>query len=215
MAKHPTSRSNRSAGRPSTDEVLEIENVILEIALGEFLERGYGGASLTRIVEKAGISKTTLYSRYGSKKELFRAIIFSQINRIDPGSLLRIDSMDCNLEQGLKSYANKMLELNLQGEMLAVNKLINSEAGRFPELGAAAAERTRLGVARITDFIERCAQAEGARCNNAELVAQVFIMMLRGWYMNVLLTNEIITTVKRKKWVEGAVHILLSSKESW
>ena len=215
MARHPSSRMNRSVGRPSTDDVLEIENIILQIALDEFLERGYGGASLTRIVEKACISKTTLYSRYGSKKELFRAIIFHQINRIDPGSLLRLDSKDCSLEQGLQSYANRMLELNLQGEMHALNKLINSEAARFPELGAAAAERTRLGIARIADFIERCAQAEGYRCRNADLVAQAFIMMLRGWYMNILLTNETITTAKRKKWVEGVVHILLADKKNW
>ena len=215
MARQSSSRLNRSAGRPSTEDALEIESIILQIALDEFLERGYGGASLTRIVEKAGISKTTLYSRYGSKEELFRAIIYSQINRIDPGSLLQIDSKDCDLAQGLKSYANRMLELNLQGEMLAVNKLINSEAARFPELGAAAAERTRLGIARIADFIERCAQAEGASCNNAELVAQAFIMMLRGWYMNVLLTNEAITTARRRKWVEGTVHILLSAKDDW
>ncbi|RLU00043.1 MAG: TetR/AcrR family transcriptional regulator [Ketobacter sp.] len=215
MARKPSSRLNRSAGRPSTDDVQEIENLILQVALGEFLERGYGGASLTRIVEQAGISKTTLYSRYGSKEELFRAIIFNQINRIDPGSLLKIDSIDCDLEQGLKSYANKMLELNLQGEMLAVNKLINSESSRFPELGAAAAERTRLGVVRIADFIRRCTQADGILCGNPELVAEAFIMMLRGWYMNVLLTNETVTTAKRRKWVEGTVHILLSSKEHW
>lgn len=202
-------------GRPSPEDVLEIESTLLSVALDEFLARGYGGASLSRIVEAASISKTTLYSRYASKKDLFQAIIYQQINRIDPGSLLRMDSKAHTLEQGLKVYANKMLELNLQGEMLGVNRLINSESGRFPELGAAASERTRLGVDRITSFIQSSAEADGVPCQNPRTVAEVFILMIRGWYTNVLLTNEAVTPIQRKRWVDGAVNTLLAAREGW
>jgi len=205
----------RTAGRPTTDEVLELENKLLEVSLNEFLEYGYGGASLTRIVTNASVSKTTLYSRYASKEELFRAIVYQQINRIDPGSLLRVETDDCSLEEGLTTYANKMLEFNLQGDMLGVNRLINSESSRFPELGAAAADRTRLGVERIKGFIQSCAKADGIPCRDPEIVAEVYIYMIRGWYINVMLTNQKITPAKRKQWVDRAVHSLLYDRENW
>lgn len=215
ISKRSTSKTVRSAGRPTPEDVLEIENRLLEASLEEFLEYGYGRASLDRIVKRARVSKTTLYSRYASKEELFRAIVYQQINNIDPGSLLRVDSDSFNLEDGLKSYANKMLEINLQGEMLGVNRLINSESGRFPELGAASAERTRLGIERISRFIKSCAEADGIPCKAPDSVAKAFILMIRGWYTNVLLTNQQVTTAQRKQWVDEAVHILISARNDW
>lgn len=211
----PKSSKSRSAGRPTTEQSLEIENRILDVALKEFLDRGYGNASLERIVKVAGISKTTLYSRFSAKEELFRAVVSNQINRIDPGSYLKVNSNSHNLEEGLISFANKMLEFSLQGEMLGVNRLINSESSRFPELGAAAAERTRLGVERITKFIQECAASRSIPCKDPQSVAEVFILMIRGWYTNIMLTNQQVPPAKRKRWVEKSVRILLSDQDAW
>jgi len=195
--------------------VLEIENMLIEAALEEFLEHGYGSASLDRVVKRARVSKTTLYSRYASKEELFRAIVYQQINRINPASLLQVDSHSFSLEEGLKSYANTMLELNLKGEMLGVNRLINSESGRFPELGTAAAERTQLGIDRISRFIADCAKSDGIPCRAPDSVARAFILMIRGWYTHILLTNQKVTKTQRQRWVEEAVHVLVSSRRDW
>ena len=62
---------------------------MLDVALREFLQLGYGSTSMTRIVQAAGVSKTTLYSRYPSKEDLFRAIIYEQIDRLSPSTSLR------------------------------------------------------------------------------------------------------------------------------
>ena len=205
----------RGVGRPSSDEVLDIEFKLLSVALQEFLDKGYGNASLERIVKQARVSKTTLYSRYPSKEHLFRAVVYQQISRIDPGAILRVDTSAPNLVEGLKAYANKMLELNLQGDMLEVNRLINSEASRFPELGAAAAERTRLGIERIEQFIKSCAEADAIACKAPKVVAEVFILLIRGWYTNVMLTNQPVSPKERKQWVDGAVNTLIASRSDW
>ena len=44
---------------------------ILEVALSVLAERGYRGASMREIAERAQASKETLYSRFGNKRELF------------------------------------------------------------------------------------------------------------------------------------------------
>lgn len=202
-------------GRPRVEDIAAIEGRLLAIALKEFLQHGYGGASMTRIVKAAGVSKTTLYSRFASKDQLFRAIIHQQIDRLAPATLLVPNAGRPDLERGLKTFANRMLEVSLRGDMLGVNRLIFSESHRFPELGAAAEERTELGIRRISGFIRECAIADGIPCRDPEGVAEAFILMLRGWYINVMLTNRRVRAAQRERWVERAVHTLLSSRSEW
>ena len=213
--KQPKTRSGGSRGRPRREDVVKIENKLLDVALREFLEHGYGGASLTRMVKQAGVSKTTLYSRFASKQDLFHTIMQKQIERLSPATLLASRRGKLDLEQGLKSYANHMLELSLEGELLGVNRLMYSESHRFPELGAAAAERTRLGIQRISDFIRDCAAQDNTPCKDPQSVAEVFILMIRGWYINVLLTNRTVSAQERRQWVDRAVNVLQSATEDW
>ena len=205
-------KTQRLRGRPRPEDVAAIESKLLQVAFNEFLEHGYGGTSMARIVKVAGISKTTLYSRFSSKEELFRAIIHLQIDNSAPAAFL---TSDVSLEQALKSYANQMIKLNLEGDMLGVNRLIYSESQRFPELGAAAAERTALGAKRISQFIQDCAKADGLNCKDPEVAAEVFVLMLRGWFVNVLLTNRKVSVAEREEWVGRAVNIFLADRKNW
>jgi len=211
----PDMPSRRGRGRPKLEDVAAIESKLLDIALNEFVKHGYGATSMSRIVKAAGISKTTLYSRFSSKGELFRAIMRQQIDRIAWDSSLRAKSGRPDLEKGLKAYGNQMVELSLKGDLLDVNRLIYSESNRFPELGAAAAERTEIGICQVADFIEECAAADNLPCRDPHAVAEAFINMMRGWYVNVMLTNRKIPARDREQWVERAVDILLRSRANW
>ena len=203
-------KSRRAPGRPKLKDVADIDRQLLSIALKEFFAHGYGATSLSRIVKLAGISKTTLYSRFTSKEDLFRAIMREQIDRLDAGAMLDSGAKRPDLEKGLKAYANRMLELSFEGDLLEVNRLISSESQRFPELGAAAAERTARGVQRIARFIRECAAADAVPCKDADAVAEVFILMLGGWYVNVMLANRRSSASERGQWVRRAVRRLLS-----
>lgn len=208
-------KSGRPRGRPRPEEVEALESELLDVALREFLEHGYGGASMSQIVKVAGISKGTLYSRYGSKAELFRAIVLAQIERLSPVSALQADGVPLGLEAGLFAYADHMLATNLEGDLLGVNRLIYSESHRFPELGAAAAERTSLGTRRIANFIRACAEQDNVPCQDPDGIAEAFILMLRGWYVNAILTNSEVSAVQRQRWVRQAVHTLISGRADW
>ena len=199
-------------GRPRQQDIASIEQKLLEVATAEFREHGFGGASLNRIVSAAAISKTTLYSRYASKSELFLAIVQQQITEMAPASVLPEPP---NLEAGLKAFANHILQKSLDDEMKDINRLMYSESARFPELAKAASDRTARGIKRIATYIETCATADNIPCSNASRVAEVFILMVRGWYMNVLLTNRKVSAAARKQWVDDAVQILLNSRKNW
>jgi AcrR family transcriptional regulator len=207
--------TGRLRGRPKFEDVAEIEDRLLSVALSEFVQEGYGGASMSNIVKAAGVSKTTLYSRYSSKEALFRAIMHQQIDQLGLIGFLRPQTGKPDLERGLKAYANGALEYSLRGGWLDINRLIYSESRRFPELGGAAAESIRVGVGHICDFIRRCAVADDIPCKDPERVAEAFILMLRGWYVNVMLYNHHVPAADRENWVEGAVRLLIAGREAW
>ena len=210
-----TKRPLRTRGRPNSAELAKLESVILKLALDEFLRHGYGGASLTNIVKSAGISKTTLYSRYASKAELFTAIVQQQIDALAPESVLPSEINTSSLEDGLIAYADHMLKRSLRPEIMGINRLMQSESARFPELGEAASNRTHRGIKRIADYIRKCAVNDNMPCKNPESVAEVFIYMIRGWYINTMMTNNIPGPAARKRWIKQSIHVLLSSREAW
>jgi TetR/AcrR family transcriptional repressor of mexJK operon len=222
MASKPQRKSNaervnkrRARGRPKLEDVATIESTLLDVALKEFVKHGYGATSMTKIVRAAEVSKTTLYSRFSSKEALFRAIMHQQIDRIGANAALKPNTGRPNLAQGLEAYANRMLDVSMKGSLLEVNRLVYSESQRFPELGIAAAERTEVGISQIADFIQECAAADGLPCRDPRMVAEVFIHMLRGWYVNVMLNNRKVSPATREQWVKRAVHALLSSRRDW
>ena len=205
----------RGRGRPSSKVAAELEEHILNVALNEFLQHGYGGSSLSNIISSAGISKTTLYSRFASKSELFSAVLQLQIDSLAPEAILPVKARSYSIEKGLTAYAEHMLRRSLQPDMMGINRLMQSEAARFPELGIAASDRTQRGIKRIAEFIEQCATADSLPCRNPESVAEVFIYMIRGWYMNILLTGRKVSPAARKKWIKQSIHVLLSSRDEW
>lgn len=205
----------RSRGRPKLEDVALIESRLLDVALQEFLAEGYGGTSLTRIVKAAGISKTTLYTRYSSKEHLFRAALQRQIDSLAAVAALRSPKGPLDLVGGLKAYGNRTLEISLEGDLLQVNRLIYSESARFPELGRAAAERSQTGIDDVAVFIQTCADADGVPCRDPRAVAEAFISMLRGWYVDVLLTNQPVSARQRQRWVDTAVQVLIAGRGEW
>src|SRR3954471_10651595 len=61
-----------TAQRQSADERRE---AVLEAALEEFAARGLDGASTEAIAAKAGISQPYVFRLFGTKKELFKAVV--------------------------------------------------------------------------------------------------------------------------------------------
>lgn len=205
----------RTRGRPRSGTVELIGSALLQGALKEFLRHGYGGTSMTQIVKSLGISKTTLYSRYTSKAELFQAIMTEQIDRLAAGAILHPSGAQVPLEEGLRAYAARTLELSFEGDLLQVNRLIYSESHRFPELGAAAAGRTEIGIRQIAGFIAECAVRDGIICRDPAGIAAAFIFMSRGWYVNMMLTNEPVSKAAIGRFAGQAVRALISSRAEW
>ena len=59
---------------------------ILEAAAVEFAARGYGGGSVNRIIDRAGISKGSLYYYFDDKEDLFATVMEQALTRLVEGA---------------------------------------------------------------------------------------------------------------------------------
>ena len=88
-----TREVERPPGRPRSEEA---HRAILDAAIDLFLERGLEGMSIEGVAAKAGVGKTTIYRRWGSKEDLIVAAIdevIFDVQATDQGSL-RADLID-------------------------------------------------------------------------------------------------------------------------
>lgn len=209
-------RRRRTRGRPRPEDAAAIDETLLAVALREFIEHGYGGASMSRVIAVAGVSKTTLYSRYGSKRELFNATL--RLKNVDPHAWTvfeeSIRSMD--LRAALIACMEHMLARNLEDDLLAINRLILNESARFPELGVEVQAKRGIGIRRIAALLREHAERDGFSCRDPDRVAALLIHASAGWYSTATrFSTQRVPEAECRRWVEDAVDLLLAGREQW
>jgi AcrR family transcriptional regulator len=128
----------------------EIRNGKLQKVAAElFLKRGYEGVTLDKIVERAGGSKSTIYSEFGGKCGLFLTSI-ENLCREANEPLTKIDYTGLNLEESLKKLSFHILKLITAKRSVELHRLAIGEALNCPEVGEAWYTH---GPARTASFI--------------------------------------------------------------
>lgn len=158
---------------------------ILEVAERSFLERGFADTSMSTIAAELGGSKTTLWTYFPSKEELFAAVLDSKIadfqQELD-GALIPSGGP----EAALSRFGRILLRKILSPLSVALHRLILAEAERFPWIGVAFAERGPDRVrARLARYIAEEMEAGRLREGDAMLAARQFVALCQaGCYLD-------------------------------
>jgi AcrR family transcriptional regulator len=204
----------RARGRPKAADLPELEARLIRVARRTFLAKGYGATSMNEVAKAARVSKGTLYARFPSKADLFRAIIEAQIRHAGAAAA-HVGPKPKRLHGMLRLYAERALRESLTEEIVQLNRLIYSEAGRFPELGEAAWLRSRAGVQQVAEHIREYALEEEIPCRNPEAAAEMFTTMLRGFYSDVMLSGRPATMAEVGAWTERMLEVFLAGRRGW
>ena len=124
--------------------------MLLEAAAEVFAERGYDGASVDEIARTAGVSVGSIYSRFGNKQALFRALMADFLER---DVTLARDRLAGGLAEGLSGMDERLLETADSRHRTLLDAETWVSAMRSPELREALAEHdreTRGAAARMT-----------------------------------------------------------------
>ncbi|SDC53648.1 transcriptional regulator, TetR family [Sphingomonas sp. YR710] len=170
-------------GRPTPSQAAEIDRSILSVARALFLSQGYAITSMEAVAAAAGVSKGTLYARYSSKGDLFKAIVAERLKAWAASSSDVTFDPAFNLEQRLLQRANAILDATGITEVRAFDRLISAEAGRFPEL---AKDFYDHGFAAVVNSVKNDFETVGGDSAGAILdstaVARIFTAGLIGWF---------------------------------
>ncbi len=145
------------------------ERRILDAALSVFAATGYSGASMDAIAAEARVSKPTLYQYFGSKEQLFAAMMLDKRDEM----LGVFDNPSPSLVRDLHDFAWRYAQTVMRPDLLSLARLIIGEAQRFPQIGRAyQASGPDHMLAGIMDYLTR-RRSEGALdFADAELAAQ-------------------------------------------
>ena len=108
---------------------------------------------MSSIAAELGGSKTTLWTYFPSKQDLFAAVIDDMVARY--GEALRVPlPPDGDPADTLRALAHSLMKTLMRPQIIAFHRIITGEAGRFPEIGALLFERgPARGQARVSAWL--------------------------------------------------------------
>jgi AcrR family transcriptional regulator len=211
----PRDRSNpvRSArsGRPSPASAAQLTERILDVAAAGFLADGYGATSIEAVAKAAGVSKRTFYHRFPGKPALFEAVV----RRLVEGWRMPFEATAGKLgtlEQSLEQIARFMLAAALTPDAIALNRLILSEAARFPELAQVInAHGAGQGVRLVVGILGEEIRAGRLVLHDPRFAAEQFLhLVLAGPQRRALGLGTPLEPPELGHWARDSVRLFLA-----
>lgn len=165
----------------------ERRKAILDVASRSFLENGYAATTMSAIAATLGGSKGTLWSYFPSKEALFAACL-DDATTAYIARLAELLDPDGDLGKTLRRLGLNMLSKITSPHSIALHRLVVSESGRFPEMGAIFYEHAPGHTRRlIAEFLERAMDRGLLRRADPNLAARTFTtLMLSGCHQSLI-----------------------------
>jgi AcrR family transcriptional regulator len=145
---------------------------ILEVALSVLAERGYRGASMREIAERAQASKETLYAWFGNKRGLFEELVSWQAERVDAVITPNLERDGDEPLEVLRGFALELQRLLLGERAVVINRAAISEAASDPTFARILATQGRGSVVlKLERYLE--GQRERGRLEFEEAEAAI------------------------------------------
>jgi AcrR family transcriptional regulator len=123
----------RGRGRPQLRCDEDTRAIIVEAARSEFATSGYAATSMESVARRVGMSTKTLYRLIPNKAALFEATVTERIDRFV--SIVKLRACDGrDIEAALTEALIVCGELILDGEVIALQRMILGESDKFPEV---------------------------------------------------------------------------------
>jgi len=129
----PVAEPQRGRGRPQVRCDDETRAVIIAAARKAFAANGFAGTGMDSIARTAGVSTKTLYRLFPNKVTLFEAMVSERIDAFV--SVVKLRACDGgDVEAALAEALTICGELILDGEVIALQRVIIGESDKFPDI---------------------------------------------------------------------------------
>jgi TetR/AcrR family transcriptional regulator of autoinduction and epiphytic fitness len=166
----------RRRGRPVS---LNKRKAVIEAAVVEFGEMGFGNASMDAIALRAKVSKRTLYNRFSSKEALFGAVVTDLMHRISNAATIRYQR-DRPLRAQLEAYVRQSIELMRSDDNLKLSRAVVAEHIRAPDLVEPALGTYWKSEYGFTAWVKAACRDGRLDARDAVRASHIFASLMRG-----------------------------------
>ncbi|ACL69134.1 TetR/AcrR family transcriptional regulator [Halothermothrix orenii] len=162
----------------------EKRNRIINIAVEEFARYDYNSASLSRVVEKAGIAKGSMYQYFKNKKELYLYLV-----ELASEKKFNYISDNIDFDTGKKDFFQLLKEMHLVGLKFDLthlhysNLILNAMRETSKKIGNLADRLIRSSDNYMKDFIKK-AREKGQIRDDVDLDLISFIVNRVSIYLS-------------------------------
>lgn len=205
MKLQPASATRRK--RLQDDRIAELLDVAAEV----FIADGFAAASTNEMARRANASKTTFYSRFPTKEDLFLAVIerrmtkiFEQVAKFPERSTVK---------STLRQFAVNLLHIALSPEQISLIRMISMESGRYPELATRFYENgPRRGEKALATYLAGQIEIGCLREEDPLMMARHLMSLITGspvrWFV-LGFDSEPIAERSLSKHIDGVVGLFL------
>ena len=205
-----TSTVHRGAGRPTNEQAEARHEELLDAALDQFLEHGFELTTIEMVAARINMTKRTVYARYADKASLFRGAVQRAIERqVVPRHVLEgFDEGD--LTETLASIARLRIGQVMTPNGLRLQRIINTESYRFPEIFTANYEQSaRPVIDFVAGLLDRAIDAGQIASTDSGLAASAFMSMVISGQVRAIVSGRALTEAEIDKKIYFTVHLLL------
>ena len=157
----------KRTGRPADEAKRE---AILAAAADSFFAHGFAASSIEQIAADAGVSKVTIYNRFGDKRALFIAAVERECEQLRG-----------NLRDRLTAIGEAMTAFLSRPKMVQFERRIAAETEHEPSVGEAFLVAGPLRMKRaFAALIGAMHDAGDIEVDDPELAAEQFASMCKG-----------------------------------
>ena len=172
--------SSNKPGRTGRPSDVAKRKAILEAAAASFFEVGFAASSIEQIASDAGVSKVTIYNRFGDKRALFTAAVERECEELR-ASLELPQCASGSLRERLTAIGEAMVAFLSRPQMVQFERRIAAETEHEPAVGeaflAAGPQRMKQTFATL---IAAMHDAGEITIDDPVLAAEQFASMCKG-----------------------------------
>ncbi|ALZ74418.1 hypothetical protein ATY27_00640 [Rheinheimera sp. F8] len=131
---------------------------VVNAALAEFKDKGFVGASMDAIAERAQVSKRTVYNHFASKELLFNEVTSSFWVRSKQAASLQFDASR-PVEEQLLQIARSVWTVYQSEELIEQARIVLAELIRQPELVEQALAQVNDQECGLLPFLQQAVSA--------------------------------------------------------
>src|ERR1700760_1898281 len=168
----------RGRGRPQLRCDEETRAVIVDAARKQFAVTGFAGTSMDSVARAAGVSTKTLYRLFPNKVELFEGMVTERTDALVSTVKLRAcDGGD--VEPALGEALLMCGELMLDGEVIALQRVIAGESDKFPDIAEAFFNKAIMRTqGALADWLRVQVKRGTVAVDDADIAAGMLLGML-------------------------------------